>query len=810
MKASLESYAAKRDFSKTKEPRGTRRRGATEQIFVIQKHAARRLHYDLRLFHAGVLKSWAVPKGLSDDPAEKRLAVQTEDHPVAYADFEGTIPEGEYGAGTVEIWDRGTYAIEGDDDFGKSFAKGHLRIVLNGERTSGVYDLFRIKGEDETQWLLQKRSASARASPRKRLTPKESSRAPAGGTTPLPRNLKPQLATLVEKVPEGDDWWYEIKWDGYRVIATFDGQRCRLLTRNGHDWTERFPEVAEQLARVPASSFVVDGEAVVLDEDGRADFQALQNALKNSQPAPTVRYVLFDLLFLDGVDMRAEPLRTRHEALRHLFNEIGPNEILRFSERFRGRAQEIHRVACQYGLEGIIAKRISSNYQAGRQRSWLKIKCNRQQEFLLVGYTLERGNRNRLGALLLATCDNARLQYRGKVSAGVAAATLKSLQEAIASHVRRAPPPRLSGHPEDPSITWLDPVLTAEVAFQQLTEDGHLRHAVFKGLREDKSPDEIHLEKPAALPPSAADLKSDGRLELEGITITNPNREIDPGSAATKGELARYYADVGVLAMPYFRERPLSLVRCPQGRQSPCFFQKHFEESPPPHTRAVKLPEKGRKARYRYIASPAGLVACAQYGAIEFHGWGSRQDRPERPDQLIFDLDPSDEVRWTELLGAAFMVRDLLAEIGLVSFPKLTGGKGIHVCVPLVRRTDWEVARPFCRKVAEAMVAKSPKQFIAKSSKAARGGKIFIDYLRNGQGATAVLPFSARARPRLPIAVPASWETLDPKIRSDHWTIHNLPEAILSGESDPWAGFRTTRQSLTAERLAAVNEWPRK
>lgn len=806
MTANLDAYTAKRDFTRTREPAGRTQQAENAAFFVIQKHAARRLHYDFRLAHDGVLKSWAVPKGLSDDPQDKRLAVQTEDHPLAYAAFQGTIPKGEYGAGTVEIWDRGAYSVEGD--FTENYRKGHLRLKLEGERSVGDYDLFRIRsGEEKNQWIIQKR-VGKRPQRTSRTRPR-STGLPSGTSVPLPLGIKPQLATLVERPPAGDNWWYEIKWDGYRLMATYDGEKRRLLTRNGHDWTERFPAIVEELERLPVSSCILDGEAVMLDSKGHCDFQALQNALRSNRTASGVRYVLFDLLFIDGVDLRNSPLSLRHDTLRKLINELKGQGILRLSERFRGHVSEILRVVCHHELEGVVAKQADAPYRGGRQPSWKKLKCTRRQEFIAVGFTPEKGSRNRVAALLLATWEKSGLRYRGKVSTSINEADQKSLRRALESHLRPDAPPALSTKPGDKSITWLDGNLVVEVAYQQLTGDGILRHAVFKGIRHDKAPHQVQLEIPE--PPPSEETKSapshsrkPETVEVMGITISNPDREIDTGSGATKADLARYYSRVGQRAMPYFRERPLSLVRCPQGLHSACFFQKHLDETPP-HTRAVELTEKEGKRPYSYVIDPAGLVACAQMGTIEFHGWGSRQDDPGRPDQLVMDLDPSEEVRWAEVLGAAFILRDMLAGVGLKSWPKLTGGKGIHVCVPLVRRTNWDEAKTFCRKLAEALVQRNPKRFIAKSSKDARRGKIFVDYLRNGYGATAVLPFSVRARPRLPVVVPLGWDMLDPTIRSDHWTLFSLPQHLAEHPEDPWKEYHSCRQSLTKSRLTAFD-----
>jgi bifunctional non-homologous end joining protein LigD len=825
----LREYAAKRDFSRTAEPAGDQPADGGEPLFIVQKHAARRLHFDFRLAIDGVLKSWAVPKGPSEDPTHQRLAIQTEDHPLAYADFEGTIPEGEYGAGTVQLWDRGRWTIEGGPR--EALRKGHLRLTLEGEKLRGVFDLIRFKGEDAKQWFLRKRAEGPAGTARNPLSeeldysvktgrtlseiarglPSRRRVAPPGGRGSArrdgaeglsPDSFTPQLATLVDRVPTGAGWCYEVKWDGYRVLAHRHADEVRLFTRQGRDWTERFGPLVPALESLDGAPWVLDGEVVVLDEEGRSDFGALQHALKAKVP-PGLHYVVFDLLAHEGEDLRPRPLRERKERLRAWFEECGPPHPLRYSDHFRGGGGRLFRSACENALEGLIAKRLDAPYRGGRQRSWEKVKCHQRQEFAIVGFTAPRGGREALGALLLASRENGQWRYRGKVGTGFNDTRLRDLARRLREHLRPRPP-KLSPRPDERAVTWVEPVLGAEIRYAELTGEGLVRHAVFEGLREDKPTASMALETPRRAPPSAKAMKppsTPSATSPRGVTISHPDRVIDPASGATKGELAAYYAAIAPHALPYFRHRPLSLVRCPQGRQKKCFFQKHFTDAPPPHTHTVEVPEKSGTGRYSHVTTAAGLVALAQYGTIEFHGWGSLADRPEVPDQLVFDLDPDESVRWEAILGAAFLLRDLLGELGLKSFPKATGGNGLHVCVPLLRRASWEEAKPFARAVAEALVRRNPKALLAKASKAARKGRIFVDYLRNGRGATAVMPYSARARPGLTVALPLSWDDL-PEQRPS-WTIAEVPD-LLAAREDPWTEYRSTRQALTRKRLQAV------
>lgn len=818
MSRKLETYARKRDFERTPEP-ATDADAPTSGFFVVQKHAARRLHFDFRLAIDGVLKSWAVPKGPSLDPEDKRLAIQTEDHPLAYGDFEGTIPKGQYGGGTVQLWDRGGFTTSGDP--AKALSRGKLHFELEGEKLRGGFDLFRLRrGDDANQWLLRKSAdaeardndGDATAATLDYSVASGQSLAELGTgreSSANDRVYDPQLAQLAERVPRGKDWAYEVKWDGYRLLVHRDARGVRMLTRQGKDWTERFRALLPGFEVLAGEDWVLDGEAVVLDEKGRSDFGALQRVLKEGKGG-RLYYMAFDLLRKEGEDLRSRPLHVRKDVLEKWIHASGDPPRLRYSQHFAGGGARLFETACQNALEGLVAKRLDAPYRAGRQSTWRKIKCVRRQEFVVVGFTAPQGSRKDLGALLLATREGERWHYRGKTGTGFGREQLRTVREAL-EPLRRERPVDLEGDFPTRDARWVEPRLLAEVSYAELTSAGRVRHAVFQGLREDKPAAAVRLETAAAAPPprKRTKMRSSSKapsLTLAGISISHPERVIDPVSGATKGDLAGYYEAIGPAMVPYLHERPLSVVRCPQGGSKACFFQKHFEDAPPPHTHAVDLSEKSGSGRYSYVTTTAGIVALAQYGVIELHGWGSRMDRPDVPDQLIFDLDPHEAVEWKTVLGTAFLLHDMLQEVKLRSFLKWTGGKGLHVCVPLTRRVAWDAARPFAKAVAQALVQHNPRKLIATASKAARTGKVFIDYLRNGPGATAVIPFSARARPGLPVALPLSWE--DPPRARPEWTIADAVERVRAQEADPWSAYLTTRQSLTKQALEAFGIRP--
>ncbi len=808
----LAKYRSMRDFGVTAEPSGERAPGSRGNSFVIQKHAARRLHYDFRLELDGVLLSWAVPKGPSMDPHDKRLAVETEPHPLEYGKFEGTIAEGEYGAGTVEIWDSGTWEPEGDPR--KDYERGRLSFRLDGRKLGGSWHLVRTgggRGDDgsKSSWLLMKSrdeharegggptnappvsvKPSAIASARK-ATPRPKRAAPRRSrATPRPSAPEPELATLVSEAPTGDEWVHELKLDGYRLLVTLHFGEVTLQTRNGNDWTSRMPALVGALTRLEVDSAVLDGELVALDERGITDFQRLQNSLGDGDGDGEGHvYYAFDLLHLNGQDLRSAPLTERKAALAELFKGLpkGLATTLRVSDHVVGQGPEFLHKACELGVEGIVSKRASAPYRSGRGRDWLKVKCTKRQEFVIVGYTDPGGSRSHLGALLLAVKSAQGFVYSGRVGTGFTDASLAELGKALAPLAVREPP--VMNAPRGASargVHWVKPKLVGEVAFTGFTSDGLLRHPTFQGLREDKSAEQVRAETPADGVSAAA----------PDYPLTNPDKVLYATQRITKRDLLDYYALVAERMLPHVRNRPLTLVRCPNGFDKPCFFQKHPGEGVPEGLRSVPIREKEGKAPYSVIDDERGLFGLVQLGALEIHTWGSRADDPEHPDTVVFDLDPDPSVPFTEVMVAARELRAIFEGAKLECFVKTAGGKGLHVCIPIAPELEWAQVKDFSHRVAEAMAQGSPDRYLATATKSKRRGKIFIDYLRNARGATFVAPYSTRARDGAPVAVPLSWDELTPKLRPDQWNLRNLRERLQDQASDPFSRLATHTQSL--------------
>lgn len=874
----LQEYKRKRDFKKTPEPAGKVKEKAGSS-FVIQKHAATRLHYDFRLEMEGVLRSWAVPKGPSLDPAEKRLAVHVEDHPLDYGDFEGIIPKGQYGGGTVLVWDRGIWHLEEDSekDPVKAYRKGKLKFRLEGEKLHGRWNLVRMHGEkageNKENWLLFKENDEAAvpgsgdavvqeypdsvatglsleeiaADPdrvwksnreekvekkvEKKGTKKTAGTARTASPPPpgarkgkIPARIEPQLATLVSEPPQGEGWLHELKFDGYRILFELRDGKVKGITRGGKDWADRFGAVTRAVAGLPAREAVLDGEVAVLLPDGKTSFQALQNALGGDKDAEMV-YFAFDLLHLDGYDLRGIPLAERKQALARLL-ETQPNPgTIRFSDHVQGSGEAFFRHACDLGLEGIISKRADQPYESGRGKGWVKVKCLKRQEFAIVGFTDPEGSRTGLGALLLAINDKDGLVFAGKVGTGFNAKTLADLRKRLGKLERKTPAfQKAPRGAEARRSHWVEPRLVAEVAFTEWTEDGILRHPTFQGLREDKSPSEVVREveqKPPAkktvakktarkktakaskdLPPLGPERDPEDVTEIAGVRISNPDRVLYPEQGLTKRELALYYERIAAWILPHLENRPLTLVRCPEGHEKQCFYQKHINEQVPAAVKRIKI--EGDSVPYGAIDSLPGLISLVQMGVLELHIWGSHTDDIERPDYVVWDLDPDEGLGWDRVVEGALKVRELLEGLGLQTFLKTTGGKGLHVCVPLVRRGDWDEVKAFTKAVVERIVAEEPSRYTSKLPKASRKGKIFIDYLRNGRGATSIAAYSTRARPNAPVSTPLFWEELETDVRGNTYTVRNLPERLEGLEADPWASFLKVRQSITAAMKKAV------
>src|SRR5690606_25656530 len=762
----LDEYNRKRDFSATPEPGGTNagRRGKQAALqYCIQKHDATRLHYDFRLELDGTLKSWAIPKGPSLDPKARRLAVHVEDHPLEYATFEGSIPEGHYGAGDVIVWDRGVWVPQGDPEEG--YRKGKLKFALEGEKLSGVWNLVRTRMDgNKEQWFLIKSNdeaarpeseydivreqpdsvlsertliprqrgkakAAAAAKPTKATArPRKRKDAPSlslsgAREAPLPDSPKPQLATLVESVPDGD-WRYEIKFDGYRIMARIESDKVQLFTRNGHDWTAKMPRQAEALAALGLESAWLDGEVVVLNEEGTPDFQALQNAFEVGRSG-SILFYLFDLPYLNGMDLREVPLEERRAAL-HQVLQAGNGDLLRFSEDFTEQPDSILESACQMKLEGLIGKRAGSSYVSRRSSSWVKIKCKNRQEFIIVGFTDPKGARSGFGALLLGLHDDdGKLRYAGKVGTGFNQATLKSLHAKLEPLVvKRCPLDKPPPAAEVRGAHWLKPELICEVAYAEMTRQGVVRHSVFHGLRADKPARAITHERPVSTPAKKSD----------AIRISNPERIIDQSIGATKMELARFYAEIAPWALPHLRHRPLALVRAPEGIEGELFFQKHTEKLSIPHITQLDRALYPEQEALMTIDSVEALIGAAQMGTIELHTWNALAPELDHPDRFVLDLDPDPALPWKRMVEATQLTQTLLDEIGLQSFLKTSGGKGLHILVPLQPVHDWSEVKGFSQAIARYLAKLLPQHFSAVSGPKNRIGRIFIDYLRNSQG----------------------------------------------------------------------------
>ncbi len=759
----LEAYRAKRNFDVTPEPAPEARPRAAEALsFVVQKHAARRLHFDLRLEWGGVLWSWAVTRGPSADPAEKRLAVRTEDHPLAYGDFEGTIPQGEYGAGTVMLWDRGTWTPEGDPETG--LAAGKLKFRLHGARLTGGWTLVRMRTREkaETWLLIKERDAAAGRSPdalvnthKTSVTTGRSMAAIARGkaaepvarSRPAPGFRPVQLATLQDAPPTGEAWVHEPKFDGYRCLIALGKGGARLYTRNGKDWTDRFGALKAPAEALPCDSALIDGEVIAGASGG--DFGALQDVLKSGGP---LTFYAFDLLHLDGTDLSHHPFEARREALETLFDTVPDRGPVRLGPFLAGTGAEALAAMCRAGGEGIVSKRTDAPYRGGRGRAWIKTKCARRAEFLIAGWMPSDKAGRPFASLVLGSRESGALIHRGRVGTGFDGAAMEDLMRRMAPLARKTAP-----FPETPAeargARWVRPDLVAEIAYAEFTQDGRLRHAVFHGLREDKPAREVSAMAEESL--------SKGDARIGGTRISSPDRVVFPGAGFTKGDIARHYDLVADRMLETAAGHPASLVRCPAGVSKECFFQKHAGTGFPEALKTLPIREsKGTVEDYIYLSDRASVLAAVQMGTIEFHIWGSARDRLEQPDRMVFDLDPDEGLGFAAVRAAAEEVRAVLAATGLPSVPMVTGGKGVHVIVPLRRTAGWETVKTFSKTLATALAGRHPDRYVASMSKALRKGRIFIDWLRNERGATAIAPYALRARPGAKVAVPVTWEEL--------------------------------------------------
>ncbi len=817
----IETYNRKRDFTKTKEPRGRKLKGKGDS-FVVQKHDASRLHWDFRLELEGVLKSWAVPKGPSLDPDEKRLAMRTEDHPLDYGDFEGTIPPGEYGGGTVMLWDQGRWTPAPGKDPSKTIEEGHLHFTLEGDRMKGEWVMFRLKprpGEKAEPWMLKKVTdeyadpedgdalvdncvtsvttgrtmaeiASGEDVWRSNRSGQKGGRGKRKASKAPPPFQEPQLATLVDEVPSGNAWIHEYKYDGYRLLMAVGEGVATAWTRNGKDWSDKFKALVKAAARLPAGC-LIDGEAVALDDNGKPSFQLLQSTLKEQKGANLVFYA-FDLLVDRGEDIKKLPNIERKERLASLLQGVSAPII--YGDHVIGRGEALYNQVCKQGGEGIVSKRAAAPYRGTRTRDWLKIKCIERQEFVIVGWS-ESDKRIGFRSLLLATKEHGKLTYVGKVGTGFNARLIDDLMDRMRPlAVDKAPVevPRADRR----GAHYIKPELVAEIAFTEFTSDGILRHPSFIALREDKPASQVVREVPKHLRKSE---KHSNRVTAEGfgIKISNPERVIYPEDGLTKLDLADYYAAVEPLIMVDAAKRPMTLIRCPQGRAKKCFFQKHDNGSFGPEVKHIPIKEKdGHLEDYLYFDDIKGLLTCVQMGTVEFHGWGSKVDKVEYPDRLVFDLDPDVGLDFEMVKAAAVRLKALLQDLGLKSFALLSGGKGIHVVVPLDASKDWPAVKSFAERFSRAIAEAEPQTFTANIRKVERKGRIFLDWLRNQRGATAVMPYSARAREGAPVSAPVAWEELDKYDSGAHFTIRDVDELIERASSKILAGWGEAKQAL--------------
>jgi bifunctional non-homologous end joining protein LigD len=877
----LARYRSMRDFQVTAEPSGgakTAKRKREALPFVIQKHAATRLHYDFRLGWNGVLKSWAVAKGPSYFPGDKRLAVQVEDHPIEYGGFEGVIPKGQYGGGTVMVWDQGAWAPQpGHADVDAGLRDGSLKFVMHGEKMKGKWALIRMGGkaasESKPNWLLIKehdefergaddepiteefpnsavtgRSLEEIATQEDHVWNSKETAKDQGGQKArkslkndlqyprnvmksalklpelphenLPEFIHPQLASQASTPPKGPGWLHELKLDGYRIQARKDGNNVQLLTRTGLDWTHRMKHIAAAVAGLPADALLADGEVVVLDEDGTTSFAKLQAAFQEGAKHP-LAYFVFDLLHLDGRNLRGLPLTERKALLTQLL--ANAPEPLRLSEHLATSGEAMFHKACKLHAEGIVSKRADSQYSSGRGASWLKLKCVHAQEFVIGGFTLPSNGRHGIGALLLGCYEASKLKYAGRTGTGFTQKTHKILRDQL-ERLRQTSNP-FDNPPAEArrGVIWVKPELVAQVSFSTWTADNLVRQASFQGLREDKPAKEVAREAAAPKPrgerhashaaprplaakgaPAATSSESPSNQAVEHapIRLTHADKILDSESGLTKQQLADYYWGIAPYMLPHIAGRPLSLVRCPEGSGQPCFFQKHANAMLPKEIESVKVIDKktGQSEPYITLSTRTALAQLAQMGVLEIHPWGSRNQDLERPDRIVIDLDPDAAIDWKTLSASAAEVRKQLKALGFDSFLKTTGGKGLHIVVPLEPEYEWPVVKRFAHEFAIAMEKREPALYLTKMSKAARAGRIYIDYLRNERGATAVAAYSPRARAGATVSLPLSWADLK-LVDRPVFRVGNYAQWKPRLGRDPWKNISELRQRLTPEIL---------
>lgn len=776
METRLNEYEGKRNFAKTQEPIGRRKNSEKELIFVVQHHLASRDHYDFRLEWDGALLSWAVPKGPSKNPRDKRLAVRVEDHPYDYKDFEGTIPQGEYGGGTVMLWDEGTYRPL--TDMAAGLERGSIKIELHGTRLKGAWTLVRLKSEESgDNWLLIKeKDSQARStnglkpqtSVRSGRTMEEIEKAATRKKSRLPfHEVSVELPKLLTDIPTENTWLYEIKYDGYRIVSYVEPRKVKMVTRNGIDYTKKMDSLARALSEMAnGRSFVLDGEVVAFDSRGQSDFSLLQRSLKKGGEEK-LRYAVFDLLALDGEDLRPLPLTERKEKLKELLNSASPSLI--YSDHIKGKGRRLYQKAARLGLEGIVGKKPDSPYTGTRSGNWIKVKCRNREEFVIVGYTTS--DSGDLRSLLLGLYKDDKLIYTGKVGTGF---TEKSAAELLNKLGKiRADKPSYEGRPIRNSVS-VKPKYLAEVEFAEWTGEGVLRQPSYKGLRLDKS---------------ARETKAENSSRQLPLTFTHPDKIIDRSTGMTKMDAVEYYRDVSSRMLPFLDKRILASLRCHEDLE--CFFKKH-PQGRPKYIRISSFRNDSENT-YFYVVDEAGILEEVQLGTLEFHLWGSKAGKVESPDYMVFDLDPDPKIELDRVRDGARDLKKILQKLGLKSFLKTSGGKGYHVVVPISGCRSWEKFRDFARSIAQYMEETWPERYTSNVRKKSRRGRIFIDWLRNGRGATSVAPYSLRARPGLKISMPIAWSELD-KVKPDEIDMAAARRRLK--RVDPWTDFFSLEQRL--------------
>ena len=882
----LERYRSMRDFSITSEPKGDAKGGKRPedhglQPFVVQKHAATRLHYDFRLGWNGVLKSWAVTKGPSYFPGDKRLAVEVEDHPMEYGGFEGTIPKGQYGGGTVMIWDHGEWKGLGNVE--QEFEKGNLKFELYGTKLRGKWALVRMKKKpddhsDKPNWLLFKENdewaqaenapAITDLAPNSAITqrtieqiaeskdhiwdsrqgllvsdkrPRSQPATKAGkivkqekkemegwlrkaSPEEFPGFVQPQLARQGSKAPAGTEWIHELKLDGYRIqihlVRGGNGAssvpRATLYTRTGLDWTHRMRDLAQAATALPVESCILDGEFVALDDEGRSNFSDLQAAFQEHKHANLV-YFAFDLLHLNGRNLRSLPLVERKAILAKLFARADARSNFRLCEHIEGKGREVFAKACELGAEGIVSKLSTAPYGPGRSITWMKLKCRLQQEFVIVGFTLPKRGSRGIGALLLGFYEGSKLRYAGRVGTGISDTAQRALRDRFESMLTKVPPFEKVPADARRGVSWIKPELVAQVSFSAWTRENLIRQSSFQGLREDKVAKEVTREpgmledecrdcppQPSAQVPPKQTVRKASAQTLNGVRITHPGKIIDAKSGTTKQQVAEYYFAVAEHLLPQIARRPLSVVRCPGGIGNPCFFQKHVSSGLPAGVSTVSIPNRktGKAEDFLTVETIEGLIGLAQIGVLEIHPWGSKNNSFDKADRIIFDLDPDESISWNTLASAAQELRASLKQLNLTSYLKSTGGKGLHVVVPVLPECEWPMIKAFAHAVVLRMEKSNPKLYITTMSKAARINRIYLDYLRNDRESTAIAPFSTRARPGVPVAVTLDWKELNASVRPQYY-VSNFDSWKSRLRHDPWRPMLASEQRLDLKSIRA-------